>query len=240
MNLCELRAHVMRRDSTRMAAIFNELKEDSQFKQFDIYEMNDFLFRELVWAPEEVSVDSRELYQINIRTIPMVRYGNGNLCILSEDAQTFWPSLNDITNPHTPIHDMVHAALVNHVTGWDLRIDAPAMRMPVPFTYDQLRQNFDGIVVGAEKVMYLDTELKVAKLTKHLTITVVLLITPNVLYALGNQKYGGERTGFYTCDNSLKTEVEDSELPFDQNESFYAHLTKNSFDATVMLLPGLE
>jgi hypothetical protein len=237
MNPCDLKAHITcRRKSPRLAEIFKKMDGNSHFQQFDMYELNDLLFKELAWMPSSLSMDSEELYQVNIRTVPMVRLENGNLRVLSMDTADYWPNLNDITNEHGVLTSMVEAAMIRHVMSWGLRIKEPELRMPVHFTFDQLRQNFDAVVVGAGLHSLVDNDRRVPRTTNHLTITVVLMITPSLMYQVRDQA----KAQIFLTDNSLGQHQNFDEVVDNGNESFFNFLREQSFDGTVMLMPGLE
>jgi hypothetical protein len=237
MNPCDQLAHITcRRKSPRLAEIFKKLDGDSHFQQLDMYELNDMLFRELAWMPSMVSMDSEELYQVNIRTIPIARFEDGGLRVLSMDTQTFWPSMNDVQSEHAVLQDMVHAAMVKHVMSWGLRIKEPELRMPVYFSFDQLRQNLDAVVVGAGLHTLTDELRRVPRKTNHLTINVVLTITPSLMYQIRDQS----RAQIYICDNNLQPINNFEGVVDNGNESFFDFLRKHSYDSSVMLMPGLE
>lgn len=237
MNPCDQLAHITcRRDSPRLAQIFKEMDGNSHFQQMDLYHLNDLLFRELAWMPSAVSMDSKELYQVNIRTIPMARFDNGDLRVLSMDTQDYWPTLNDVPNEHGVLQSMVEAAMIKHVMDWGLRIKEPELRTPVHFTFDQLRQNFDAVVVGAGLHTLVDSDRRVPRTTNHLTITVVLMITPSLMYQVRDQA----KAQIYICDNNLQPTGNFDEVVDNGNESFFDFLRKHSYDSSVMLMPGLE
>ncbi|MNC13603.1 hypothetical protein D3C81_379170 [compost metagenome] len=237
MNPCDQLAHITcRRKSPRLAEIFKKLDGDSHFQQLDMYELNDLLYREMAWMPSALSMDSEELYQVNIRTIPVARFEDGQLRVLSLDSHTYWPNLNDVQNQHGVLQDMVHAAMVRHVMSWGLRITEPELRMPVYFSLDQLRQNFDAVVVGAGLHTFHDADRRVPRTTNHLTITVVLTITPPLMYQIRDQA----KAEIFLCDNKLAPIGNFPELVNNGDESFYDFLRKYSYDSSVMLMPGLE
>lgn len=235
MNLVEQMAHIVKREDPRLQGqLFRELKDNPDFTLINHYDLNDLLYDKLAWMPPDLSIDSKELIQVNIRTIPVSRSDDGTLRIFHSDTMTYWPDLNEISNSYGALHDMVHAATIRHVISWDLRINQPELRSEQSFGYDQLRENFDMVVAGAGLNEFEDHRWNYPRTTNHLTITVVLLLTPGLMELISTQK----QLEIAVCDNHLRQHEGAIELEDNDNGPFYNFLRTAGFDNTVLLAPG--
>jgi hypothetical protein len=238
VNLVEQKAHIVKRDLfQRDGQIFRELSNKPEFTQINKYDLNDLLYDQLAWLPEKLSIDSKELIQVNIHTIPVARMGDGNLWVLPEDIKTYWPDLNEISNSYGAVHDMVNAATINHVMSWGIRVETAGLRSQPLMHYDQLRENFDMVVAGAGLDTREDHHYDNPRTTTHLTITVVLLLTAEMLRLVRRQT---EAVVAY-CDNHLKElGAPEEEEEADMEGAFFDFIRADGFDTTVLLMPGME
>lgn len=236
MNLVEQKAHIVQSSSRpRIAGIFHFIADKPAFAPINRYDLNDLMYDKLAWMPEALSIDSKELVQVNIRTVPMSRMADGNLWVMHENIRTYWPDLNDAENSYGAIHEMIHAATINHVMSWGLDVQLEGLRSQQRLGYDQLRENFDMIVVGVGLDEREDHKWSIPRTTKHLTITVVLLLTADFFRLVKRQT----ENAIVYCDNHLKEKCEPGE-EVGLEDPFFDYVRAEGFDTTVLLMPGAE
>lgn len=241
MILDRLKPGVLRRNTKNSPRFFDRISKTPNFMPVDLYSLNDLLFKDILWAPENAFMDSTELHQLNFVFLPVYRKLSGELHHLTafQYEPEYTPNADVINNCVIPIVDMVEAGLSNKLESFQLGSPEP---FPHFYTHDQLRQYIDATVVGVGMTIRLNTLVKPNVAVKNITVTVVLNLRAELFDLL--QK-SSTFNYWAVTDQLLEVKVgfdeESKELEQDVNTSdFYEFVRTYGWDNAVTIQPGLN